>query len=154
MIFSFVSRERMTEALALQQKTHDAQQKAHVDRVADLFSRIRALQEELAKEQERSRELMDTVLSLKVSGATSIARAVATGQLKTDPKPRSAIDQALDEHPKASNNIALRNHLSRWAAKRLKEKPDDVDENEWMEVVCDELRTWSAVSDVAEDSDE
>jgi hypothetical protein len=102
-------------------------------------TQILRLQRELEKEQERSAHLMDTVLSLKVSGATSIIRAAALGT-KTAPKQRSAIEQAIDEHPRAIASVQHRNHLSRWAAKRMREKPDDLDEATWMDAVCDEIR--------------
>lgn len=67
---------------------------------------VARLERQLAAEQERTRYLTDLVADMKVGGA-SLVRSVVTGAgggMKLEPKPSSAIQQAIDENKHASSN--------------------------------------------------
>jgi hypothetical protein len=113
---------------------------------------VARLEAALAKEHARSAELLDTILDLKLAGAAAPRRT--RGELTLKPRPRSRIQQAIDENALASNNPRLRNHLATWADKELKRRPRDVDEEEWERRVEGRLRTWHVVGESDRDDDD
>lgn len=102
---------------------------------------------ELAKEQAKSAHLLETVLSMRMSGG-AIARLspLPEGRKLTQPR-RSAVDQAIDENKHASSRPGLRQYLASWATKELEKGTTEA-------TVLNRLRTWSIAEDDDEDVDD
>ncbi len=100
--------------------------------------------EALAKEQTRSEYLMDTILSMRVSGA--VAERLSPTAPRTKPV-RSDVDQAIDENRHAASNPRLRSYLQRYANKELTKGRSEKD-------LLEELRNWSTVRPDDDEDDE
>src|SRR5215211_7597119 len=103
------------------------------------LTHIAMLEGQLTLEQKRSAFTLDTVLSLKVSGAQTMRPITTTVAGERVRPPRSDVQQAIDENKHASANPRLRQHLTKWAQKQL-------DANADREKVLNQLRAWSVVS--------
>jgi hypothetical protein len=125
----------------------------HTETVRMLERQLTVLHDDLVAERARSLQLTNTILDMKMGGATllrsradQLERITAAGGDK--PLPKSRIHQAIDENKHASRNPALRRHLSAWAAKELQNGREE-------EEVLEELQRYGAVHNPdADDEDE
>jgi hypothetical protein len=115
---------------------------------------VEHLLRDLAAEKKRSEHLLDTLLLMKMSGAT-VQRAAASkehvlahaaAEARKDRPVRSSFDQAIDENALAGADPFLRRHLLNWAEKELRKPGADEEE------ICDRLRS-SAAWDAEDESD-
>ena len=102
----------------------------------------------LEERTERLDYLTDLLADMKVSGATlQRLTSAAGGTAKLETKPKSAIQQAIDESEHASKNLRLRTHLAKWAERELERGQDE-------EKVLNRLRTWHQPSEDDDDDDD
>ncbi len=131
----------------ISRSAHDELRSAHE-------TQILRLQRELEKEQERAGRLLEMILDLKIAGAAITRRPTVEG-LRLNAKPKSEIQQAIDENPIASSSPRLRTHLASWADKEMELplKPGETQESRERSVVG-RLRTWHLVSEHPDDGDD
>lgn len=89
----------------------------HDDVVADLRKR-------LDESERRRQELTETIIDLKVTGA-SIPRIVTTG--RHEQKPRDLIEKAVDDNPLFRADPRLRRRQIAWARKQVADGADSAD---------------------------
>jgi hypothetical protein len=123
---------------------------AHDDMLGHRERTIAFLEKQLHNEQERTRYLTDLVADMKVSGA-SVVRQIVRGSegssAKLAPRPRSSIEQAIDENRYASSNPRLRAHLAAWGEREIARGVEE-------KTVLDRLRSWSQPSNDDDDDDD
>ena len=109
----------------------------------------------LTQERTRTEHLVDTIVSLKLGGATLVRQVLANedgSPKKLTPRTPSAIQQAIDENPRAANNPALRRYLTEWAEKELR-KPSERSLEQQIRDVVMRLKTWN-VAELADDEED
>ena len=109
----------------------------------------------LTEERNRTEHLVDTIVSLKLGGATLVRHMLANedgSAKKLTPRTPSAIQQAIDENPRAANNPALRRYLTEWAEKELR-KPSELSLEQQIRDVVMRLKTWN-VAELADDDED
>ena len=109
----------------------------------------------LTDEHRRTKHLLDTIVALKVGGATLVKELLqdADGNArKLTRRTPSRIQQAIDENPRASSNPGLRRHLVAWAEKEFA-KPSELTLEQRVEDIVMRLKTWH-VAEMADDEDE
>jgi hypothetical protein len=110
---------------------------------------IQTLRDLLTKEEQRSSHLMDTVISMKLSGGSvqRLSPLEPGAKLAQTKPPRSRIQQAIDECPAASTNPRTRGYLDSWAAKELERGTMTEEE------ILEKIRRYSIVSETDEEDE-
>jgi hypothetical protein len=116
----------------------------------DARADLKALQADLAVERLQIAHLTETIIQMKVTGAT-VRQAVGQNLgIKLERRQPTALDKALDENPRTRNAGQIRAKTSEWAERALAECQSDDEKEE----VLDRVRNWSRVSAADEDDEE
>ena len=100
------------------------------------------LQTDLKAKDARIKELTDLVVDAKMSGAQIVRRASAGLKLPT--REITAIEKAIDEHPKCRANRALRARMLDWADLQREKGVSEED-------ILDRVTSWDTIAEDDED---
>jgi hypothetical protein len=116
----------------------------------------RATHEDALAQRDRAqaevKRLTDTIIDMKVTGAT--VRAAVNGdrpRLVLPPKPETELDRALNENTRTRNDQRLAARTRAWAEREIAAAKGD---EEKIEAILNRVRGWNTVTTEDDDSDD